>query len=56
MALKIRELCQLCEQHVNELCENETDIKVLESTVEALNQGQRMLGALRGKVIKELEG
>ena len=50
--MKIKELCLECEQHVIDLCENETNIKVLQATVDAINQGQRMLGILRGKVIR----
>jgi hypothetical protein len=53
MAMKINELCQECIKHVNMICETETNIKVLESTLKALNDGQRTLGVLREKVIEK---
>jgi hypothetical protein len=53
MAMKIKELCQECEQHVNEICEKETDIRILETTLKALNEGQKTLGVLRGKIIRK---
>jgi hypothetical protein len=53
MAVKIKKLCQECIEHVNTVCENETNIQVLQSTLKALNEGQRTLGVLRGKVIEK---
>jgi hypothetical protein len=53
MAMKIKELCEECVKHVNIICMNERDISVLQSTLEALNEGQRTLGVLRENVIEK---
>jgi hypothetical protein len=51
LAARIRELCDECEELVNHICENETDISVLQSFIDMINDGQRQLGKLRGKII-----
>ena len=52
MAARIKELCNECEELVNNVCENKTDIMVLQSYLDVLNEGQVHLGKLRGKIIK----
>lgn len=52
MAARIKELYNECEKLVNNICEKETDIMVLQSYLDVLNEGQLHLGKLRGKIIR----